>query len=363
MTLARVAIVHNIFTPYRAVLFDAIDAHIDIDLHVYYCARSHENRNWTIPANTGHDYTVLPGLRIDRGGFRYHINPTIVAELLRGRYDVTIVGGATNFTMQLAYVVSQLGLDGTILWTERIRQPQGKFGKLAWPLLGRLARHADSLIVPTARARRFQSQRNIPNDRIHVAPNVVDNDAYWANKKQSEKATLLFIGQLIDRKGIPYLLDALESLERDDVETVLVGDGPKRAEYERRVLEEGLEVTFTGWISEDEKRQRLSNADCFVLPSVEDLAPLVVNEAMAAGLPVLTTDGVGNAADMIIEDCNGWVVPAKNGSALAEELRRVIENKDELRKMGERSRRIVAERFSPEFAANRFSEAIESALQ
>jgi glycosyltransferase involved in cell wall biosynthesis len=195
-----------------------------------------------------------------------------------------------------------------------------------------------------------------------VAPNVVDNNAYWTDYTSDGNITLLFIGQLIDRKGIPELLDAYEQLNRTDVSLTLVGEGPGGDRYRQEVATRDLDVSFTGWVSEEEKRQYLSEADCFVLPSIEDLAPLVLNEAMAAGLPIVTTEGVGNASEMVTNGGNGYIVPAGDADALATALTKILSDKNKLTRMGSRSCRVIAEHFSPAYTADQFVAAISAAL-
>ncbi|WP_123539421.1 glycosyltransferase family 4 protein [Halosimplex salinum] len=358
----KTALVHNIVTPYRTVLFDALAAHEMIDLHVFYCGKSHEKRNWNISDTGTHDHSFLPGVALDRGDLHYHINPTVVTELMSSEFDSAIIAGSTNFTMQLGFAASKANLDGTILWTERIRPTENIVGKVVNPITRSIAKYADSIVVPTSLSRQFQESRGIDRNQVFVAPNVVDNTNYYRNRTERGKIRVLFIGQLIERKGVPYLLEAFDELEHRETELVIVGDGPKREAFEQSAREKGIDVVFTGWVSEERKRKELADADLFVLPSLEDLAPLVLNEAMASGLPVLTTEGVGNAADMIIEGGNGEIVPTEDTPALSRELSKLLSDREELNRMGDRSQRILDERFSPESSANQFATAIEAAL-
>lgn len=361
MAPIRTALVHNIVTPYRNVLFNALSDHKKVDLHVFYCAESHDKRNWTVPDNLGHDHTFLSGITFDRSDTHFHANPSVISKLVRDEFEVTIVGGISNLTMQLGFLTSKMSCDGNVLWTERILPPVNPIGKLVSPLFRTFANRADSLIVPTNTARQFQQKRGIEQRRIYTAPNVVDNTVYYNNDTGGNPIRILFVGQLIERKGISYLIDAYSMIDNDEVELYIVGDGPRRRAFERRARQQNLEVIFTGWISENQKRRLFANADLFVLPSIEDLAPLVLNEALASGLPVLTTEGVGNAPDMIVKGGNGYIVPTADTDALAKRLASLTSNSDKLEKMGQRSERISDERFSPTVAANQFAKAVEAA--
>lgn len=362
MTTIRVAIIHNIMTPYRTVLFDAIADHPDINLHVFYCSKSYENRNWEIADSIAHKHSILLGPSVETNVFKYHVNPTIITKLVSDRFDVAIIGGGTHFTMQLGYLVSKYNLNGTILWTERISPPEYPFGKLINPIIKQMSTRADSLIIPTSKARKYQIEQGISEDKIFTAPNVVDSASYYRNKTNRDQLKILFVGQLIERKGVDYLLDAYSQLDQSNIELTIVGDGPKEVEYKRKAETTSLNVTFTGWVSENEKRRLFADADLFVLPSIKDLAPLVLNEALASGLPIITTDAVGNAPDMIIDGGNGNIVPAGDSSALADALINILDDHDELVRMGDRSERIMEELFLPASVADRFADAVKYSI-
>lgn len=362
MATIRTAIIHNIVTPYRNVLFDVLSEHSDIDLHVFYCSKSHKKRNWNVPNELDHEHTFLPGLKVDRSDIQYHINPTIVSELAGKKFDATVIGGCTNLTMQLGYIISKIDCSGTVLWTERIRPPNGHLRRLVDPVLRAMTNNADSVIVPTSRAKQFQESRGVGLEKLFVASNIIDNEDYWDEAGPELPVRVLFVGQLVERKGVSYLLEAYESVHNDNIELIIVGDGPQFEDYQQLARRRNLDVTFTGWVSEERKREEFAKADLFILPSLEDLAPLVLNEALASGLPILTTKGVGNASDMIIEGGNGAVVPTADSDTLAEKLSALVADPEELRKMGRRSKRIVDERFSPTVASNRFADAIKSSV-
>jgi glycosyltransferase involved in cell wall biosynthesis len=129
---------------------------------------------------------------------------------------------------------------------------------------------------------------------------------------------LLFVGLLIPRKGVHLLLDALADPRLPtDLRLRIAGDGTERAALEARARELGLgsRVEFLGFRTEVAKL--LAEADAFVLPSQLEQQPLVLIEAMGAGLPCLATD-VGGVADLLGPD--GLVVPPGSATALADGL-------------------------------------------
>lgn len=142
--------------------------------------------------------------------------------------------------------------------------------------------------------------------------------------------TLLFIGRLAEKKGIPVLLDALSRLEAS-VRLVIAGTGPEEAALRAQVARLGLteRVDFVGFVTGAAKDALIAAADVVVVPSIvtpsgdAEGLPVVVLEALAAGRLCVATDASG-AGDVITDGENGFLVPARDGEALASRLRTVL---------------------------------------
>lgn len=147
---------------------------------------------------------------------------------------------------------------------------------------------------------------------------------------------LLYVGRLELLKGLPYLLEAVGLLEPGTVELDLVG--PVLPEMEP-VLERlaGPGVRIRGAADVREVPARYREADALVLPSLSDAFGLVVLEAMASGIPVITTGAVG-AAELVRDGEDGFVVPVRDPEALAERIERLAARPDERRAMGRAAR-------------------------
>lgn len=139
---------------------------------------------------------------------------------------------------------------------------------------------------------------------------------------------LLLVALLTPIKGIPYLLEALTLLKkkRDDFVLDIVGDGPCRKDYEEMTHDLGLQehVRFHGLKTKQEVAEYMGNADIFVLPSEWENMPCVIIEAMASGLPVVSTN-VGGIPE-IINDEVGVLVPPKNSVRLVKALDSILNN-------------------------------------
>lgn len=150
--------------------------------------------------------------------------------------------------------------------------------------------------------------------------------------KQGEKQVVLFVGRLAEKKGVKYLIDAVKRI--DNVELVIVGDGPLNHELKEQVTQLGIseKVQFLGAKPHEELKKIYASADIFCAPSVvaedgdEEGLPCAVLEAMASGLPIVACDS-GGIREVIHDEINGFVVEQKNSEALSCALKRLLADK------------------------------------
>jgi len=148
-----------------------------------------------------------------------------------------------------------------------------------------------------------------------------------------EKTIIGILATLRDWKGHDYLLDAMVSLRLrfPDLQLIVVGDGPRRTHLERRTRELGLQdiVRFVG--NQDNVEQWLATFDVFALPSYgEEGVPQAIMQAMACGLPVISTP-VGAISEAVVADRTGLLIPPRDTAALVAAIARLLEDA-ELRK-------------------------------
>lgn len=155
---------------------------------------------------------------------------------------------------------------------------------------------------------------------------------------------LLFVGRLAAVKGAPLLLDAMAALARRhaDARLTFVGDGPDRAALERRVDAAGLRdrVTFTGYLDPAGVAARLREADALVLPSFAEGVPVVLMEAMATAIPVVTTR-IAGIPELVEDGVSGLVVPPGDVAALTGALERLAADHDLGVRLGRAGRETV----------------------
>jgi glycosyltransferase involved in cell wall biosynthesis len=155
---------------------------------------------------------------------------------------------------------------------------------------------------------------------------------------------VLCVGRLVPEKGQALLLEALRTLLDDGVAArlTLVGDGPRRADLERRAAELGLgdAVHFAGAVGQDEIRRHYVEADVFALPSFAEGVPVVLMEAMATGLPVVTTR-IAGIPELVEDGVSGCVLPPGRVDLLAAALAELAADPERRRRMGAAGRAAV----------------------
>jgi glycosyltransferase involved in cell wall biosynthesis len=175
----------------------------------------------------------------------------------------------------------------------------------------------------------------------------------------SDEHRALFLSRIHPKKGIPMLIEAWAEVDPDNWVLEIVGPGEEghREELERQVRQAGLRdvIQFSGSVSDDKKWEVYRSADLFVLPTYSENFGIVVAEALAAGLPVITTTGTP-WNDLESHGCGWWVEPALESVVDALACATALDP-EERTKMGARGRRLVEEQYSWSGVANKMTAA------
>ncbi|KQM12087.1 hypothetical protein AOA80_04570 [Methanomassiliicoccales archaeon RumEn M1] len=317
----------------------------------------------------------LSGITIEIGSIIIAINLKIIKVLLKDEYDIVILSGMSDLTSMIAACLCKIKGVRALVYSEGTKDGQSTLGRLLGPWEMFLLKSTSGMILPGSSSKQFYVERGMEEERIFIAPDAVDNDHYvselkkWACAKVEIKkdfgledsVTLLFVGQLIHRKGVDTLIQAYHQAkaERSDLHLVIVGDGPEKGNLQKYCEEHKIsDVHFLGWIDEDSKSQAYIVADVFVLPTRFDVWGLVINEAMCFKLPIIASTKAGASQDLVIDGVNGYRVPPNNVSLLKEAILKTIENRDLQLKMGQESFKRVTQFHSIEAEADGFILAI-----
>lgn len=371
----KIAFITNICPHYRVQTFETLARYHQVDYYFFsagdewYWQQQHGTR-------TGHfSYKYLPGFRLGRT----RITPILPWELWRGDYDVYIKCILGRFALPITYLIARLKRKPFILWTGIWMRLQTRFHRISWPLTRYIYRHADAIVVYGEHVKRYLVSEGVLAERIFVAAHAVDNNMYNYRVSEEEKNMLrhrlnilpeqkvvLYLGRLVQEKGLTYLIEAFASLRCTDAVLLIVGTGPEKERLESLVSHYNLadRVRFAGYVPPEKTLPYYALAWVYVLPSVttphgKEPWGLVVNEAFNQGVPVIASEAVGAAAGGLVQNgVNGFIVPERDSAALARSLQCVLDDADVREKLSRNARRTIAG-WDNERMVMGFREAIE----
>lgn len=334
-------------SPYMQDLFGALEKDGRIRPRVLYMEMTAPDTHWgnvELP-----DYaTILPGKWYNCLGGRVHANPTVIRNLRAAAADLYVVSGYSAITSQMAMYWLRMSGRPWIFWGEipGMRSSRRSLGWLRWLAQRPAVKWPDAIAGMGSNA--VQAYRRLTDARCSVEniPYHCDLSEYLNLSRQAiphdgKRLEFLYCGQLIERKGVDLLIEAFTRVatEYPDVGLTLVGEGPLRSHLLSQIPEHvRSRVHFAGFHAPHELPALFGKADVFVLPSRHDGWGVVVNQAIAAGLPVICTSAVGAAADLVRHGENGFVVPPGDAERLAQALKGLACDRELAAAFGQRSR-------------------------
>jgi glycosyltransferase involved in cell wall biosynthesis len=364
----RLAAVTSHPVQYQAPLFRRLAAHPEIELTVFYGERwgldtcfdpdFGVDLRWDVPLTAGYAARFLPNRGWGDGFFRV-LNPGVVGALGRGRFDAVLVHSYAHATALLAYLGAALGRIPVLLRTEseRLRPRPLRVRAARRVLLAPLLRSTAAVLAIGSTNREFYLHHGVPPERTFWTPYGVDNDffATFARERARHRCevrselglapdapVVLFAGKLIPRKRPADLIDAVAALATAPRPSLLfVGAGALRGALETRARAAAVGSRFVGFRNQSEIGRYYAAADVFVLPSEFETWGLVLNEAMACGLPVVASTGAGATRDLVVEGVNGFACPAGDVATIARALARLLGDAAFRERAGRASREIV----------------------
>lgn len=198
-------------------------------------------------------------------------------------------------------------------------------------------------------------ENGLDEKKLEYIPLGVDIDKFKPRNKEAirkelniiDQKIILFVGQLIERKGVNYLLSAVSKLDRSVIKGckfVIVGSGPEHENLKQLTKKLNLQdfILFTGLVPEEELLKWFSLADIFVLPSLSEGRPMVINQAMASECAIVASN-VSGIPEQIQNGYNGFLVEVKNIEMLSEKIDYLLRNETEMIKMGKNGRKKIIE--------------------
>jgi glycosyltransferase involved in cell wall biosynthesis len=345
----RLAVVSSHPIQYQAPWFVSLARHLD--LHVFYCHRQDPAAQaaagfaapfeWDVPLLDGYAYSWLENVarRPSVDTFTGCDTPEL-ADLLRtgGFAGCLLNGWYLKSYVQALRACRRFGLTVLMRGDSQLATPRGAIWSLAkyWPYRWLLAQVDAHLYVGRAN-REYLAHYAVPPERLYPALHFVDNERFHGQARAAREAGIverlrsewgaasgatvcLFAGKLVERKRPADFIDAIGDAagRGTNVLGVVVGSGPLEEALRERARVNRAPVRFCGFMNQTEIPQYYAAADCLVLPSDgRETWGLVVNEAMACGLPALVSDAVGCHADLIERGLTGMTYPVGDVRALS----------------------------------------------
>jgi glycosyltransferase involved in cell wall biosynthesis len=263
--------------------------------------------------------------------------------------DVVVVSGWSTFASQAAIAWSRAHRVPYVLLVEShdLGPRAGWRRVMKGTVVPRLVRGAASVLVVGAAARESVLARGAPPERVRVFANTVDVELWMQRadrlpvRPNEDDVAILSVGRLAAEKGLDVLVRAIARTADARLRVIVAGSGPEERRLMRLAEQLGVRLTIRGDLSEDALAEEYAAADVFALLSLRETWGVVVNEAAASGLPLVLSDRVGAAYDLLRDGENGFVVSSRDVDAAAEALSKLAADAKLRRRMGDRSRELV----------------------
>lgn len=378
----KVMILHNIASPYRLPLFEELSK--KYDLTIYFCKEKTQDRKWST--------------KLDKYSFKYKIlhhkdfGPFVInydlKKELEEDYDVYIVGENPENAFSIIKIIKLANKNKKkiVLWNERVdneiyslkslKESKNTFKRFSYYVIKKLYKiHRKRLyskmgcfISFSNKSKKLLISNNINEYKINKASQIIPESilpkTIWKTKpsEYKNKRIIFYLGYLNERKGVNYLIEAFNKLNRRDTLLLIAGTGDQEKKL-KEMAKDNKNIIFLGYKDGVDKANYYSISDFFVFPTLYDCWGLVVNEAFYYGLPIITTNKAG-AVELIEEAKTGFIVTDKDSDALANAMKKLLDNPKLLGKMKENVKKIPKSKIVDiQTTVKTFEKAINYALK
>lgn len=332
----RVVVVTNIPTPYRIPVYERVRADFGVDLRVIYLAERESNRHWVLPQTTVPSVTLRS--RVLHWHGRYiHVTTGVWRALAAARPDVVVTTGF-NPPQLVAFAFAVLNHVPHVVQTDGTPQSEERLG-LVHRVLRRVETHRSRAFVAASDAGlELVRSWGAPPEVSFKSPLAVDNGAFLSHRGDPKDVDLLFSGQLSDVKNPLFALDVARRSATHlgrRITIAVIGDGPLREQVVVRAAElaSEIEVMVPGFQQQSSLPAWFGRARVFLFPTRWDPWGLVLNEAAAAGMPLVASRFAGSARELVLEGETGYVLDL-DASVWADRVAELLADSDRSVEMG-----------------------------
>lgn len=364
--MSKILIITNIPSPYRVDFFYYMQTHItEHEFHVLYCARNESNRCWNTTEkkllNSHFINSKVITIKKKYDTRFIYIPKDILKQISKINPDI-VIGWEYSPTIILALIWCKLNkkkfihlTDGTIYSERNI----GKAQKLSRKII---IQNCDAAIASSTKAKEKLLSWGMSPEKIFVSLLTVNIDNFSDIQRMPEKGRILYVGSMIERKGLDLLISALKYVKNDFC-LHIVGNGTdeeinniKNLAQESNVLDS---IEICGFKQGRDLIEEYQKAQIFVLPTREDCFGLVLLEALCTGVPIISSKYADGAYDIVSERQNGVLVDPFDRVMFSREIDNVFNGVYKLKKANASTLR----KFSFSAVSNGYIKAIAYAMK
>lgn len=338
----KILFLTNIPSPYRVDFFNELGRYCDLTVAFEGKNSTDRNKKWGNKDCFNFNSIFLKGIRINASQF-FCFN---IINILKQSWDKIVICGYSSPTTMLA--IQYLKLKKIPFYIEvdggLIKQDSWFKYKIKQYFLSSAIGYFSSGKETTKYLVYYGADKNKiveypftslkERDILKQMPTEQEKRKLRKELNLKEDKIIISVGQFIYRKGYDVLIKAMQNIDKN-IGVYIIGDNPTQ-EYLKLQKQFNLaNLYFVGFKTKEKLKKYYMSADLFVLPTREDIWGLVINEAMAMGVPVITTDKCVAGLELVENGVNGYIVPIEDSEILAEKINKLFS--EDYKKMGESS--------------------------
>lgn len=372
----KIAVVTNAPNPYRIPLFNQIKeelSELNLEFKVIFGSKGYARRRWELNLNDCRfDFEILNSRKIKLGNnekimFSYS---GLLKVVNREQPELIIIIGYSLGTLKL-FFRSFFKKTKYIIWSGSLIKKGRNDSFLRMLYRKILISRAVGFIAYGSKAKEYLISLGASEDKIQVAINTVDTEFFRVEIEKLRKHSsadislihLTYIGYLEPRKNVLKILEIVQLLskKRNDFVLDIVGDGSDKKQLQDFVEKVGLSdvVYFHGFKQKQELPRFLAISSCFLFQTDFDIWGLVLNEAMAAGLPCISSIRAGATFDLIRDGETGFAMDFNETEKVVERIHWILGNPKEAERIGKNASKFISENVTIEKSAKGFVRAIK----
>jgi len=289
----------NIVTPYQLDFLEELNNQSNVKAFGYFLFSKEQNRDWDLKLP---EYVTVVNFNKKISDYK-----NLHQFIKNNKIDKTVIGGYTLPSTYFLMFQSKIQKIDLYFWLERpINEQVGLKKYLKEVYLKLTLGRAKKVFAIGKLASEIYKKYN---DNIVNLPYCMNLEKFYSIKrytKQSETINFLFSGQYIDRKNIINTINAFKQVDNEKIRLNIIGGGELKKEV-TNLIKDDNRISDLGFVQPHMLSEIYSKNDVFLMPSKYDGWALVINEAMAAGMPVISTNKVGAVAEYIQHGTSGFI--------------------------------------------------------